>query len=79
MLYYVYLIPWSTQSLGLHRELDCEFGLNLNKPKLYDTAKLSEKLVLHANNYTAVESGAARHSQGFEDKNLESSPGLLGQ
>ena len=26
-----------------------------------------------------VQSGAARHSQGFEDKNLGSSPGLLGQ
>ena len=27
----------------------------------------------------AVQSGAAHHSQGFEDKNLGSSPGLLGQ
>ena len=27
----------------------------------------------------SVQSGAARHSQGFEDKNLGSSPGLLGQ
>ena len=27
----------------------------------------------------AVQSGASRHSQGFEDKNLCSSPGLLGQ
>ena len=26
-----------------------------------------------------VQSGAAYHSQGFEDKNLGSSPGLLGQ
>ena len=26
-----------------------------------------------------IQSGAARHSQGFEDKNLESSPSLLVQ
>ena len=26
-----------------------------------------------------IQSGAAYHSQGFDDKNLFSSPGLLGQ
>ena len=30
-------------------------------------------------NMISLQSGAARHSQGFEDKNLGSSPGLLGQ
>ena len=30
-------------------------------------------------NHSHVQRGASDHSQGFEDKNLFSSPGLLGQ
>ena len=29
--------------------------------------------------FEEVQSGAVYHSQGFENKNLDSSPGLLGQ
>ena len=60
--------------LSLDMELSKEFEENVSSVALHPTglnilAGFTDKL-------RSVQSGAARHSQGFEDKNLGSSPGL---
>ena len=68
MIRYVYTVKGSLRS-----PLD-------NKSGAKDNLALSAHFLSHViNRRDFVQSGAAYHSQGFEDDNLGSSPGLLGQ
>ena len=52
------------------------YGLNLF---LFPQKNVLFKMYIEIIHPTSLHCWASRHSQGFEDKNLGSSPGLLGQ
>ena len=52
--------------------------LSINATQVWKVVVLDQK-ILRNRHYSHIQCGASDHSQGFEDKNLGSSPGLLGQ